>query len=290
MLIGFKEYKEQAQRLAVALGMSYAEINVHYFPDEECKVTLPKELPFHVVFCRSLDRPNSKLIELLLAAKTARNLGADRITLVAPYLCYMRQDTAFNPGEAISQAIIGEYLADLFNDVITVDPHLHRTHKLSDIFPHGQAISISAAHAMTEFLASYKESILIGPDMESEQWVSSIAKTNQMGYAVASKQRFGDRQVTISLPDIDYQDKSIILIDDVISSGETVAICAQQCLAKGAKSVDALVTHALFAPEALDRLHQSGIGNVWSTDSISHSSNEICLDSLLAQTLKQSIL
>ena len=126
MLLGFSDYESQGRRLADALGMPFALVAIHRFPDGESKVTLPSPLPERVVLCRSLDAPNDKLIELMLCAETARAMGAKRVALVAPYLCYMRQDIAFHPGEAVSQKIVGKFLAGLFDAVITVDPHLHR--------------------------------------------------------------------------------------------------------------------------------------------------------------------
>jgi ribose-phosphate pyrophosphokinase len=118
-----------------------------------------------VIFCCSLDRPNDKLIELELAAATALQLGAELLTLVAPYLCYMRQDTAFHPGEAVSQHIVGELLARRFDTVITVDPHLHRTSVLQQAVPVRRAMALSAASAMADRLASRSDSpLLIGPE------------------------------------------------------------------------------------------------------------------------------
>ena len=92
MILGFDDYEEQSRKLADALDIPCHTIQRHRFPDGEYKLTLPGKLPEHVLFCYSLDQPNDKLLELLLAAKTARQLGAKKLTLVAPYLCYMRQD------------------------------------------------------------------------------------------------------------------------------------------------------------------------------------------------------
>lgn len=289
MLLGFEEYETQAQHLAEALGLPYARVAIHHFPDGESKVTLPAKLPTHVVFCRSLDHPNEKLIELLLAATTARQLGAQRLTLVAPYLCYMRQDTAFVEGEAISQSIVGRFLAELFDDVITVDPHLHRTHDLEDAVPATHAVALSANAVMREFLYAYPNAVLLGPDSESEQWVRTIAESGGQSYGVASKQRLGDREVRINLPDLDLVGKQVVLVDDVISSGETIAIAAQCCLEEKAKRVDVLTTHPLFAQGAIERLRQVGVGEIWSTDSISHSSNCIALADLLANAVQDII-
>ncbi len=108
----------------------WSKYALHHFPDGESLIRLPPSLPEHVIVCRSLNQPNDKLIELLLCATTARELGAKRLTLVAPYLSYMRQDIANQPGEAVSQRIVGKLLAELFDDVLTVDPHLHRISSL----------------------------------------------------------------------------------------------------------------------------------------------------------------
>jgi ribose-phosphate pyrophosphokinase len=287
MLLGFSEYDMQGKRLAKSLGLPYEAVRIHYFPDGESKVTLPPKLPDHVIFCRSLNQPNDKLIELILAAKTARQLGAGHLTLVAPYLCYMRQDKAFSPGEAISQTIIGQLLADLFDDVITVDPHLHRTHHLIDAVPASKALTLSATLPMREFLQKLGDIFLLGPDEESQQWLDAIAQDCCLSYCVARKKRLSDTEVQITLPEIDLQNKRVVLIDDVISSGETIAITGLSCFENGASSVDVLVTHPLFATGAIERLKQAGIGQIWSTDSITHSSNCIFLADLLAEGINK---
>lgn len=286
MLLGFEEYEAQAQHLAQALDLPYARVKVHHFPDHETKVTLPDKLPKHVVFCRSLDRPNEKLIELLLAANTARQLGAKRLTLVAPYLCYMRQDVAFVEGEAVSQRIIGRFLADLFDDVITVDPHLHRIHNLAEAVPAANAIALSSTGVMCDFLRNHPDAVLLGPDSESVQWVKVIAEGGGLTFGVADKQRLGDREIRITLPELEMTDKHVVLVDDVISSGETIAIAAQNCFKRGAKRIDMLVVHPLFARGAIERLKHVGVGEIWSTDSIPHSSNCMQLTDLLAESVR----
>ncbi len=79
LVLGFPDYAVQARALAAAADFDYAEVELHRFPDGETLVRLPAELPSRVVFCRSLDRPNEKLVELCLAARTARSLGVERI-------------------------------------------------------------------------------------------------------------------------------------------------------------------------------------------------------------------
>ena len=269
MLLTFDDYAVQSRKLADALGIPCHVIETHYFPDGESKLTLPSNLPEHVIFCRSLDHPNEKLLELLLAAKTARELGAKVLTLVSPYLCYMRQDKAFNPGEAISQKIVGNFLAELFDNVITVDPHLHRIQTLEQAIPTAQAVTLSATGLMSNFLRQqYENPVLLGPDEESRQWVAAVAKPHRWEFGVCQKIRTGDQSVSISLPEINLQGRTVVIVDDVVSSGQTLAVAARQCLSKNASHIDVLVTHALFAHDAKNRLLQADIGNIWSTDSV----------------------
>ena len=282
MILSFDDYEVQSRKLAGALEIPCHMIQVHRFPDGENKLTLPGRLPEHVVICRSLDNPNEKLLELLLAAKTACELGAKVLTLVAPYLCYMRQDKAFLEGEAVSQSIVGKFLADLFDNVITVDPHLHRIQYLRQAIPNKNAVSLTATTLMAGFLREQsKNPILLGPDSEAEQWVSAVAKPNQWTYGACKKIRTGDREVEITLPDINLHGRSVVLVDDVASSGRTLSVAIKKCLSNNAKHVDVLVTHALFANDAKECMVHAGVRNIWSTDSVSHESNVIPLNLLL---------
>jgi ribose-phosphate pyrophosphokinase len=287
LLLGFTDYQPQGEALARELGCAFALVEVHRFPDGESKVTLPPQLPVEVCLCRSLDHPNNKLIELLLTAQTARQQGVKRLTLVAPYLCYMRQDIAFHPGEAVSQQIIGQFLAALFDKVITVDPHLHRIDHLSQALPGIEAISLHSAALMGKFIATHTtQPLLVGPDNESEQWVRAIAEPAGLDYAIASKERLGDREVAITLPDHDYQQREVILVDDMISTGRTLIHVTRQLKKQGARTIHCLVTHALFADDVTLALREAGITRIWSCDSITHRSNAIALAPLLASVLR----
>jgi ribose-phosphate pyrophosphokinase len=288
LVLGFDDSYEQAAGFAAALGQSHECIDVHRFPDGESRVRLPTQLPERVMLFRSLHYPNEKLLEVMLAAEAARHLGAREVTLVAPYLCYMRQDKAFNPGEAVSQRIVGRFLAGLFDALVTVDPHLHRVHDLAEAVPVARPVSLSAAPAMGQFLADRKaQALLVGPDQESEQWVSTVADRAGLAYVIASKTRSGDRNVEIQLPERDYSGLHAVLVDDLASTGRTLAGAASELLEAGAARVDVLVTHALFVGDALEILMAAGVSEVWSSDSIPHSSNAFALASDLAVAVGQ---
>ena len=283
----FPSYQQQGQAIAKRLNIPCFDIKIHHFPDKESLVTLPEKENDHVIFCLSLDYPNNKLIELFLAVKTARKQGIKRLSLVAPYLCYMRQDTSFHPEEAVSQQIIGQWLSELFDDIITVDPHLHRINSLDTVIPNTNNIILSATSLLGEFVKSLKQNVvLIGPDEESLQWVKQVASISGSTFAVATKIRHSDTQVSIQLPQIKYQNQHIILIDDVISTGHTIAQAAAQLYEEAAQQVDVLVTHALFSQGAMITLKNVNIKNIWSSDSVPHKTNKISLASLLTDKIK----
>ncbi len=288
LVLAFPDQQAPAAALARRLELPFDAVYRHVFPDGERLVRLPEHLPPTVIVVRSLDRPDHKLVELLLAARTARELGAERLILVAPYLCYMRQDAAFRPGEAVSQRIVGAFLADLVDALVTVDPHLHRVRHLEEAVPVERGRVLHATGPMAEFLAGRPERpLLVGPDAESEQWVKALAETGGLEHAVATKTRLGDHEVEIRLPDADFAGRPVVLVDDVASSGTTLATVTRLLRERGAGPIDALVTHALFADGAEARVHGAGVRHLWSTDSIPHPSNVIPLDGLLAPAVAE---
>ncbi|RMG92138.1 MAG: ribose-phosphate diphosphokinase [Zetaproteobacteria bacterium] len=287
--LGFSDYAAPAHRLAERLGLPYHEIDIHRFPDGEHRLRLPLPLAKRVIICRSLNNPNAKLIDLMLAASTAREHGAEEIALVAPYLCYMRQDKAFLAGEAVSQRIIGRWLASMFDALLTVDPHLHRIRHLKEAIPLDQAMSISASEAIATALRKQNSQacMLVGPDEESEPWVAALAAHCQLDYLVGRKKRFADREVAVSFPEAAVSGRHCILVDDIISSGETLARAAEALMSLGARSIECVVTHCLADAEAIRRLQESGIRIIRSTDSVPNTTASIQLAPWLADGLRQ---
>ncbi len=290
ILLGYPDYQPQTKKLAMLLDLPYGIINVHAFPDGESKVRLPEKLPEHIILCRSFKHPNSKLIELMLTCATARQMGVKKITLVAPYLCYLRQDIAFHPGEAVNATIIADFISNYIDEIITVDPHLHRINQLSDIFSVEKAIHTSAAPLIADYIKTHiKDPLLIGPDEESLQWLQQLTHYHSFEYVVGKKIRSGDRNVSISLPKYDYIDRNIVLIDDMISTGHTLAETAVEALLSGANNVYCIATHSLLNHEDYHHLLEIGITAIWSTDSIPHITNKISLAPLLAKIIKTTL-
>ncbi|MDC8754630.1 ribose-phosphate diphosphokinase [Erythrobacter sp. sf7] len=284
----FAEAKTEANRLAAALGTTCAPVAVHHFPDGESLVRAGETAPTALLY-RSLDNPDAKLVELLLAAAALRDRGAQRVMLVAPYLCYMRQDTAFRPGEAVSQRVIGRLLADAFDGVLTVDPHLHRTHALGEVIPGIPAIAVSAAPLLAAAIdrGLHPAPILAGPDSESRQWVGEVARFAGLPFVIGSKQRRGDRDVSVTFAHTrEIAGKPVVLVDDLVSSGRTLIAAAGALIAAGAARVEALAVHCLASEEDLAAMRAGGISRLHATDTVAGPTSEICVAPLLAGAIK----
>lgn len=288
LLLAFDDESMLAARMAAALGWPLELIDLHHFPDGETRLRLPPRLPPQVAVLRGLQQPNAKLAPLLLAAAGARELGAEQITLVSPYLAYMRQDMAFAPGEVVSQRHLGRLLAAHFEAVITVDPHLHRVATMDEVVPGRRGVALTAAELLGRHVAQQVPgALLLAPDEEAGQWVRRAAAASGLDHAVCLKQRHGDRDVEVALPDHPVTGRAVVLMDDVASTGRTLVAAARGALARGAASVDVVVTHALFVGDALERVREAGVRHVWSSDCVPHASNAVSVVPLFVQALRQ---
>jgi ribose-phosphate pyrophosphokinase len=283
VLLAFDDEQAFAGRLATALGLPLALVQQHRFPDGETRLRLPPLLPARTVFLRGLQQPDDKLASLLLAAAGAREIGARHLTLVSPYLAYMRQDMAFTPGEVVSQRHLGRLLAAAFDALITVDPHLHRVATLDEVVPGRRGVALSAAPLLGAPVArQVPRALLLAPDEEAGQWVRAAATAHGLDHAVCRKQRRGDRDVDVALPDTDVTGRAVVLLDDVASTGRTLIAAARGALAHGAATVDVAVSHALFIGDALADVQATGVRHVWSSDCVPHASNAVSVVPLIA--------
>lgn len=273
-----------AASLCSAVQGRLGQLEQRKFPDEESYLRVVSDAAgTSAVLVCSLDRPDSKLLPLAFAADTLRDLGVRRIGLVAPYLAYMRQDRRFQPGEAVTSRTFAKILSQHVDWLVTVDPHLHRYHALTEIY----SVSAEAVHAAAPMAKWIHENIarplLIGPDRESAQWVSKVAAGAKADFVVCDKERRGDREVSIAMPDLSkYRDHQTVLIDDVASSGRTLSVAATQLKAMGFAEPDCLVVHPLFAGDSFQVLSQV-TRRIISTNTISHASNRIDIAEAIAE-------
>lgn len=267
--------------LGRALDVPVVPVQQRVFPDGETLVRVEHPPGEAALLVRSLHDPNARLLEVLFAADALWRAGARRITLVAPYLPYMRQDTVFTPGEPVSQQVVGALLGAAFTRVLTVEAHLHRIRRLTEVIP-VPARSLSAAPALADWVARHAPgALIVGPDAESAPWVRAVAARAGTPWVVGEKERLGPRRVRLALPALPPARRAV-LVDDIASSGATLAAAVRALRRAGIARVDVAVVHALFARGALARIRRAGARRVVSCDTIPHPTNAITVVPLLA--------
>jgi ribose-phosphate pyrophosphokinase len=277
-----------AQTLSALLRCPASTLEEHRFPDGESLVRLRTGVAGQrVLLVAHLDHPDERTLALLFAADAARDLGAAEVGLVAPYLPYMRQDDRFRPGEAITSRTYARLLSATVDFIVTVDPHLHRWPSLDAIYSVRTKV-VPAAPAMAEWLRrELPQAIIVGPDSESEQWVADVAGRMGAPYTVMAKERHGDREVEVRLPEGAQRDgRTPVLLDDIASSGHTLAAAAGVLRGAGWGKPLCVVVHALLNPAGLDLLHRAGIARVVSCDTVPHPTNGITVAPLLAEGVR----
>jgi len=270
-------------------GLEARQLDQRHFPDGESYLRLAAgEAPEDAAVVASLHPPNDTLLDALLAAATARDLGAERVGLVAPYLAYLRQDARFKRGEAVTSRHVAGLISARFDWMLTVDPHLHRWDSLDAIYT-VPTWTVSSSAPVAEWMArNVEEPVVIGPDAESAQWIAPTAEAIGAPRAVLDKERQDDRSVSITVDELpaDREEGTPVLLDDIISSGGTMVEAITRLRECGFESPICVGIHGLFADDAYADLLDAGADEVVTTDTVEHHSNEISVAARVAEVLR----
>ena len=278
--------QDLANNISRALNISYQPIQQHQFPDEETCITIDWSCSGHdVVLLTSIEHPNNKMLALIFAAQSLKQKGARSVNLVAPYLPYMRQDKAFNPGEGISANYFAKLMSTFFDGLVTMDPHLHRIKHLSEVYSIPTHVA-HAAPAIAEWIKQHiKNPLIIGPDSESEQWIKATAKMQDLPFIALDKIRKGDESVEIQIKDLSqWKNKTLILVDDIISSGHTIIETCKHLQALGFPPPIVIGIHGIFANNAYEKL-KPYCKMICTTNTILHDSNTIDISKILSDSI-----
>lgn len=270
-------YDELAQKICVKHNYEIGNLICHQFPDAETLIKIHSNiLNRQIILVAGLENPNTKILSLIYFAETARDLGATSITLIAPYLVYMRQDKQFHPHEGITAKYFAKLISYYFDKLITVEPHLHRIHSLSQIYTIPTHVVYANKDIGQWILKNVSMPILIGPDEESKEWVNAIAQITNAPFVILKKTRKADRKVEIEMPDLKaFVDYTPVLIDDIISTGismlETIAHLKRYNL----HSPICIGVHGLFIDNAYEKILLAGAKQIVTCNTVIHASNLI---------------
>ena len=285
VLIAVPGCEDHAHRLGTRLGVDVLVPELRQFPDGELYVRMPRErVDDSVAIVGNLSTEN--FLRVAFLAGTARDLGALKVGLVAPYLAYMRQDSVFNPGEGVTQRYFAKLVSSCVDWLVTVDPHLHRVHSLEGIYEIPTTIARAAPVIARWIAGEVAKPVLVGPDAESKQWVAAVAESCGAPFVILEKTRRGDRDVSVSAPDYAFNGHTPVVIDDIVSTGRTMVEATRMLRAAGSAAPMCVAIHAVFADAVQDALVAAGAIGIVTCDTIPHVSNRICVADPIADAVR----
>ena len=287
VLIAVPGSEDHARRLGARLELPVIIPEFRQFPDGELYVRIDGELRDDVAIVGNASSDN--FLRVAFLAGTARDLGAARVGLVAPYLAYMRQDRRFKPGEGVTARYFARLVSSTVDWMVTVDPHLHRFESLTHVYTIPTTIA-RAAPAIAQWIAREVERpVLVGPDAESAQWVSAVAECCGAPFMILEKTRRGDRDVSVSAPDGAWNGHTPVVIDDIVSTGRTMIEATRQLRAAGSAAPMCVAIHAVFADALNDALIDAGARGIVTCNTIKHATNRICVADQLAAVVRDCL-
>lgn len=288
IIVGLSNSKNLAKKVARKLKVKYSDIDFDFFPDGEIHLRFKIKLKGTVVLVQSMQpKTNDALIEALFASATAKEIGAKKVILVTPYLNYMRQDKRFRPGDCVSNEIVAKFIDDYVDHIFVVDPHLHREKTLSHFFKI-KATKLTANPLIAQYIKKHiKSPLLIGPDWESYKWARATAEMIGAESVILKKKRYSGRRVKVYFGQkIEVKGKNAVLVDDMISTGNTLLRTIEHLKKLGIKKFTAIAVHGVFSEGALQKLKKSG-ATVITANTIENPTAKLDISGIIADALKK---
>ena len=291
VVIGGSSSYVLAIKLARELNTPLLETDIKRFPDGEKYVRIDGDLEgVEAIVVQSMYlTPDEYLMEYFLMVEALKDSGAKKVIGMIPYFAYARQDKRFNPGEAVSLRTVSRLIETVGTDqLFTVDMHLHRVDDMSKIF-NIPAKNLTAIPDIARYIGanlSLENPLIIGPDEEAEQWAKIAAAQLETDYDVLEKKRISSTQVEITTRELELKNRDIVIIDDIISTGGTIAKTVEALKKKDANRIVAACTHPILVDNALKKIYTAGAYNVIGTTTIPSPISVIEIAPSLAEALK----
>lgn len=291
VIVAGSSHPGMALSIAQALGAKALFPVVERFPDGETHIVAPAVKGAAVYVQTMHPYPNEMLVEMEFTADLLKELGAERIIAVVPYLAYTRQDTRHEEGEGIAVKTMLRMLEKAgVNDIVSVDIHLHRLglkdlEGMSSIKLH----EVSAVDALAMEAGRYlKTPVVVGPDAESERWAKRAAELLNSHYDVLEKHRISPKKIEIRPKSMDVNGRDVLIIDDIVSTGDTIKNVIESLRAKGANKIAAAFTHGVLSGEdAAAGLYRAGATYLISTNTINNEFSRVDVGPIIAKKLKE---
>ncbi len=270
-----------AKDLSQELKQPLARLTLKRFPDNELYIRILDDIQNEDIIIVQTTYPDENIIELLLLQDAVYEAGANKTTIVIPYFGYSRQDKKFEDGESISARAIAEHISLHAENIITVDPH--KDHILD--FFNASSYSCSAALEIAKYLKEKKIDFILAPDKGAIERAKQVSNFIDCKYDYIDKTRINGKTVKIKPKNLDVRNKNVVIIDDIISTGGTMAQSIKELKGQGATEVNVACTHGLFIGGAKEKLLSSGCNEIISTDTIENEFSKVraapCISKIL---------
>jgi ribose-phosphate pyrophosphokinase len=292
IVTGGSPSKFLAWKVAEELSASYLDTDVKRFPDGETYVRFLGEVKGEkVIVVQSLGhQPNHYLIELFLMLDALKDLKAKRVIAVLPYFAYARQDERFKPGEAISLKTVSRLIEEAGADhIFTIDSHRHRVVD-QDELTKVPLDDLTAMAEIAKYMANKYEMTnpaVIGPDAEAGAWAKTAAEALSVDYDALEKKRFDAETVEIKPRHLDLKGRDVLIVDDIISTGNTIIKAIEVLKKNGAQNIYVACTHPLLVLNALVRIYQAGAVDVVGTDTVQSAISHVSVAPVIAEAIKK---
>jgi ribose-phosphate pyrophosphokinase len=286
-IIGGTTSKTIAEDISKSLSIQLVDTIIKRFPDGELYVRILDNIDNENILLIQNTYPDLNIIELFLLQDAIKQLGANKIITIIPYYGYARQDKIFEKGEVISAKSLAKIISINTDEIITIDPH--KEHIL-DFFSI-PASSISAINDLSNYFMDKNLDLIIAPDKGAIDRVEKAANILDCDYDYMEKTRIDGYKIKIKPKNFEVKNKNIAIIDDIISTGGTMAKSIKELKKQNAKKVYVACTHGLFAGEAINKLKSAKCDEIISTDTIYNQFSKVKIANTIVKyiTLKNKI-
>lgn len=259
-----------AEKVASIIGCELGRLEITSFKDTEQRVRVLDDVGDKTAFViLSVSTPvNDRLVEMCLIADALRGADAKKIIAVVPYLGYMRQDKAHREGEAVSARVIARMIESSgYDKVITIDMHSDASAGFFNI-PVNHLFSFNL---FAEVIAKeHKEPIIVAPDAGGTKRAQRFASLLDAPMILLEKKRSLEKVHVVEHMKLigSSENKEAVIIDDLVTSGQTLAKAAKALKEEGSPRVVACVTHPVFIDGTVENLSNSDLDAIYITDTI----------------------
>lgn len=280
-----------AAELSQLIDAEMGSIMLDTFSDGESSIEIHSDCKNReVIILSNLSQPNQSTLPTLLISNMVREFGAKKVTLIAPYLPYMRQDSVFAEGQSMLAKHFASIISQHFDNLITVAPHLHRLFSLNQVYTTHCVIGHVGKQIADWAKQNINNPVFVGPDSESTQWVREVADETKAPYLIASKVRLNDKEVVVDLNNFgEVREHTAVIVDDIISTGGTMLQTINKLKDMGFKKIVCIGIHAIFTENSYVSLLHSAASEVITTNTLPHISNQIDVSQAIADAYKLAL-